>query len=146
VELQQLDLPRQRFIVSARLGQIDAKPFLQFLERFEEGVAEADTGSDDGKEEAGFLRSPTMLSMLLCYWQMKKQKQAEQKKQEASATSPRKKGKEKKEGESRFELSGNDVAKKNEDGNMVTITEVFRVAIDHQLLRVQSKQQADPIR
>ncbi|CAD7960797.1 unnamed protein product [Amoebophrya sp. A25] len=60
LDLEELDSDQQKVIINARLEAADVKPFLRFLETFETKLM---------RDDERLLRSPTMLSMVLCYWQ-----------------------------------------------------------------------------
>eukprot|EP00397_Hematodinium_sp_SG-2012_P000013 GEMP01000013.1.p1 GENE.GEMP01000013.1~~GEMP01000013.1.p1 ORF type:complete len:4104 (+),score=709.09 GEMP01000013.1:293-12604(+) len=114
-ELQYLDQMQQRAIILARLGQKNTVHFRAFLNRFHDQL-----GDDCSGEDAVLLRLPAMLSMLLCYWQRERLKRS---------------------------CEGDPVAGRNrrvlQAPQDVSISEVFRVATDVLVNRVQQKQQAD---
>mmetsp|Transcript_99004 Transcript_99004/g.175422 ORF Transcript_99004/g.175422 Transcript_99004/m.175422 type:complete len:203 (+) Transcript_99004:3-611(+) len=115
MELQSLTDEQQRSIAHARLGHSGMASLDQFMKQLRESqsVTQDNNEEGDGQGENVF-GNPMMLSMLLCYLQMKLKEKEER--------DPRK--------------------DKGEDDS-VTITAVYRVAVDVMLNRVQSKQQAD---
>jgi len=137
LELQHLDQLQQRAIILSRLGQKDASQFRSFLTRFNEKLGKNDESKgEDGAlledaEDGVFLRSPTMLSMLLCYWQKQRKQAIGSTQGGTSATASTKNSlKSMSKGEPLKELD-------------VSISEVFRVATDVLIHRIQQRQQAD---
>jgi len=110
LKLQAVTDEQKRAIASSRLGVDGLAMFDRFFARLRE--RQGAEGADGGQEDV--FGNPMMLSMLLCYLQLRQNK---------------------------AQKSGEH--KKDEETEEVTLTSVYRVAVDVMLLRVQSKSQAE---
>eukprot|EP00928_Gymnodinium_smaydae_P096165 TRINITY_DN8436_c2_g1_i1.p1 TRINITY_DN8436_c2_g1~~TRINITY_DN8436_c2_g1_i1.p1 ORF type:complete len:1901 (-),score=440.52 TRINITY_DN8436_c2_g1_i1:2671-7926(-) len=115
MQLQHLTDEQKRSVAHKRLGLKGLGAFDKFFQQLRKSHNEPDH-TDPDTDELGedVFGNPMMLSMLLCYL-----------------------------GGAAGDAKGHSASPKGEDSDDVTITAVYRVAIDVMLQRVQSKQQAD---
>eukprot|EP00927_Polykrikos_kofoidii_P028763 TRINITY_DN25017_c0_g1_i2.p1 TRINITY_DN25017_c0_g1~~TRINITY_DN25017_c0_g1_i2.p1 ORF type:complete len:2736 (-),score=602.94 TRINITY_DN25017_c0_g1_i2:74-7891(-) len=117
-ELQSLTREQMKSVAASRLGVDGLKSFESFFSKLRQSQGSISAKQDGEEDDDGgedVFGNPMMLSMLICYLQMRQEKE---KKKDGSATDPT-----------------------SEDN--VTLTAVYRVATDVMLQRVQSRQQAD---
>eukprot|EP00929_Paragymnodinium_shiwhaense_P063873 TRINITY_DN31960_c0_g4_i1.p1 TRINITY_DN31960_c0_g4~~TRINITY_DN31960_c0_g4_i1.p1 ORF type:complete len:3718 (+),score=1051.51 TRINITY_DN31960_c0_g4_i1:107-11260(+) len=120
MELQHLSMQQKKAVAQSRLGLEGLPAFIEFFKKLRQsqnvtGQSSEEEEEDDDEDVFG---NPMMLSMLICYLQMRQKKLEEKQK----------------------EQGGKD---ENRDEEGVTLTAVYRVAVDVMLQRVQSKSQAD---
>eukprot|EP00928_Gymnodinium_smaydae_P016291 TRINITY_DN16089_c0_g1_i1.p1 TRINITY_DN16089_c0_g1~~TRINITY_DN16089_c0_g1_i1.p1 ORF type:complete len:3624 (+),score=981.26 TRINITY_DN16089_c0_g1_i1:76-10947(+) len=128
VSMQPLSDEHKRTVAHSRLGLQNIDTFDRIFAKLRDSQdrdAEIDAANDDDDEKEGdVFGNPMMLSMLICYIQTIQKKALEN------------------------ANKGNDSLDNEEEGDEsglggATLAEIYRVAIDVMLLRVQSKQQAD---
>eukprot|EP00929_Paragymnodinium_shiwhaense_P063871 TRINITY_DN31960_c0_g3_i1.p1 TRINITY_DN31960_c0_g3~~TRINITY_DN31960_c0_g3_i1.p1 ORF type:complete len:3687 (+),score=983.36 TRINITY_DN31960_c0_g3_i1:94-11154(+) len=117
LELQRLSNEQKRAIAHTRLGLAGLGDFNQFFQqlRQSQSVVEESVEADEDEYGEDVFGNPMMLSMLLCYLKSRQEEHAKAQEENRSI----------------------------DETDKVTLTAVYRVAMDVMLQRVQSKHQAD---
>jgi len=132
MKLQNLNDEQKRLIAHNRLGLEGVEMYDALFAKLREnqGSAEEAGDTDGGVQGQGghedVFGNPMMLSMLICYLQMRQKELVKEQDQDQNA-----------------EADGKEGAHTGGDDNHVTLTAVYRVSIDVMLQRVQSRTQAE---
>lgn len=135
LQLQNLNDEQRRAIAHSRLGLEGLRAYDKFFKQLKEksrvggsDLPEEDNATDQNEEQEDVFGNPMMLSMLICYLQGRQRENEEVPAQPQQTSGA---------------LRGDSIVGGDDDAEGVTLTAVYKVAIDVMLHRVQSKQQAE---